>query len=155
MPWDFKILFPKKPCCVCVTVSQIHLILILQAWIIASKLVLYNSSWYPGSLCRQVINSLSYAFALRKVPLQCRGLIWKMKMGQGTKLRLSCYLVCYQLIAKPVNKTATVPWPDPYIYPYFFKMISWSGVKHKYWKNLVPLTSISVGNHYEISCIAC
>ena len=22
---------------------------------------------------------------------------------------------CYQLIAKPGNKTATVPWPDPYI----------------------------------------
>ena len=23
--------------------------------------------------------------------------------------------LCYQLIAKPGNKTATVPWPDPYI----------------------------------------
>ena len=49
-------------------------------------------------------------------------------MGQVTKLRLSCYLVLlskrpinlislslslYQLIAKPGNKTATVPWPNP------------------------------------------
>ena len=27
---------------------------------------------------------------------------------------------CYQLIAKPGNKTATVLWPDPYIYIYLF-----------------------------------
>ena len=35
-------------------------------------------------------------------------------MGQAVELWLSCYLVCYQLIAKQGNKTATVPWPDPY-----------------------------------------
>ena len=30
-------------------------------------------------------------------------------------VRLSCYLFfCYQLIAKPGNKTATPPWPDHY-----------------------------------------
>ena len=26
---------------------------------------------------------------------------------------------CYQLIAKPGNKTATVPWPDPYALPHY------------------------------------
>ena len=30
-------------------------------------------------------------------------------MGQVTKLWLSCYWFCYQLIAKPGNKTAAVP----------------------------------------------
>ena len=37
-------------------------------------------------------------------------------MGQVTELRNCSSLVtwfCYQLIAKPGNKTATVPWPDP------------------------------------------
>ena len=42
---------------------------------------------------------------------------FKEKIGSVTELRLSCYLVLlsidscfYQLIAKPCNKTATVPW---------------------------------------------
>ena len=35
-------------------------------------------------------------------------------MGQVTELRLFCYRFCYQLIAKPGNKTAAVPWLDPY-----------------------------------------
>ena len=35
-------------------------------------------------------------------------------MGQVMELRLYCYLVCYQLIAKPGNKTAPVSWPNPY-----------------------------------------
>ena len=26
---------------------------------------------------------------------------------------------CYQLIAKPGNKTAAVPWPDPYVFHWF------------------------------------
>ena len=29
---------------------------------------------------------------------------------------------CYQLIAKPGNKTATVSWPDPNIYLYFYQL---------------------------------
>ena len=29
---------------------------------------------------------------------------------------------CYQLIAKPGNKTAAVSWPDPYLQPYTFKI---------------------------------
>ena len=39
-------------------------------------------------------------------------LLWVKNMGRVTELRLSWF--CYQLIAKPGNKTATVPWPDPY-----------------------------------------
>ena len=35
--------------------------------------------------------------------------------GQVTKLRLSCSWFCYQLIAKPGNKTTTVLWPDPHV----------------------------------------
>ena len=45
-------------------------------------------------------------------------------MGQVTKLRLFCYLFCNQLIAKPGNKTAIVPWPDPYV-NYTCTDISW------------------------------
>ena len=37
---------------------------------------------------------------------------------------------CYQLIAKPANKTATVPWPDPYemcnFYDWAFNSIDWT-----------------------------
>ena len=32
---------------------------------------------------------------------------------------------CYQLIAKPVNKTAAVLWPDPYIYVLYVWYITW------------------------------
>ena len=32
---------------------------------------------------------------------------------------------CYQLIAKPGNKTAAVSWPDPYIYMQYSLHISW------------------------------
>ena len=35
-------------------------------------------------------------------------------MGQIMKLRLSCYLVLLSTEAKPGNKTAAVPRPDPY-----------------------------------------
>ena len=35
-------------------------------------------------------------------------------MGQVTKLWCLVTWFCYQLIAKPGNKTATVSWPDPY-----------------------------------------
>ena len=38
----------------------------------------------------------------------------QIDMGQVMELWLSCYLVCYQLIAKPGNKTAAVSWPGPY-----------------------------------------
>ena len=56
-------------------------------------------------------------------------LIKGIGMGQVMKVQLSCYLAllvksrrcgylvtwfCYQLIAKPGNKTATPPQPDPY-----------------------------------------
>ena len=37
---------------------------------------------------------------------------------------------CYQLIAKPGNKTATLPWPDPYTYIYIY-LIIWEHVKQK------------------------
>ena len=36
----------------------------------------------------------------------------KQYVGQVTELWLSCYLVFYQLIAKPGNKAAAVSWPD-------------------------------------------
>ena len=35
-------------------------------------------------------------------------------MGQIMKLRLSCYVVLLSTEAKPGNKTAAVPLPDPY-----------------------------------------
>ena len=40
---------------------------------------------------------------------------WLFDMGQVMKVRLSCYLVCYQMIAKPGNKTAAPSWPNPYL----------------------------------------
>ena len=33
--------------------------------------------------------------------------------------------ICYQLIAKPGNKTAAVPWPDPYLLQYVFCSQYW------------------------------
>ena len=36
-------------------------------------------------------------------------------MSQVMELWLSCYLVLLSIDSKTGNKTATVPWPDPYI----------------------------------------
>ena len=36
-------------------------------------------------------------------------------MGQVSNCGCLVTWFCYQLIAKPGNKTATVPWPDPYV----------------------------------------
>ena len=46
-----------------------------------------------------------------------------MHMGEVTKLPLSCYLVLYQLIAKPGNKTAIVLWPDPHVFVVFCNVL--------------------------------
>ena len=39
---------------------------------------------------------------------------WCLYMGQVTNCGCLVTWFCYQLIAKPGNKTATVLWPDPY-----------------------------------------
>ena len=38
----------------------------------------------------------------------------QVRSGRVMEVQMSCYLVCYQLIAKPGNKTAATPWPNIY-----------------------------------------
>ena len=59
--------------------------------------------------------------------IQPFNVIWRPMFISNCDLVLNCIWVrsrncgcrvtwfCYQLIAKPGNKTATVPWPDPYV----------------------------------------
>ena len=51
-------------------------------------------------------------------------------MGQVIELRLSCYLVLLSIDSKLDNKTASVPWPDTYIYDiagnFFFTTLMFS-----------------------------
>ena len=53
--------------------------------------------------------------------------------------------IIYQLIAKPCNKTATVPWPDPYIH------INWTNTQRiqviKKWRRLVAKCVIVHWSH--------
>ena len=41
--------------------------------------------------------------------------VYDLHVGQVAKVRLSCYLACYQMVVKPGNKTAAPSWPDPYV----------------------------------------
>ena len=63
----------------------------------------------------------------REVYLQCCGILWDFirhlndvnlsrKVIWVRPWNCGCLVTwfCYQLIAKPGNKSATVPWPDPY-----------------------------------------
>ena len=57
--------------------------------------------------------------AFTQASATCYFCVWVRSRNWG------CFVTwfCYQLIAKPGNKTASVPWPDPYIllYQWFFK----------------------------------
>ena len=46
--------------------------------------------------------------------MHCGLITWNLSWNCG------CLVIwfCYQLIAKPDNKTAAVPWPDPYCFTY-------------------------------------
>ena len=68
---------------------------------------LYNGNTYTGKMVYSYQNSSQYINRIVKsAPKIC---IW---FGYST---CSCLVTwfCYQLIAKPGNKTAALPWPDP------------------------------------------
>ena len=73
-----------------------------------------SSLW--SSICEKL-----YHFTLNKD--MCNPYIWVRSWNCG------CFVTwfCYQLIAKPGNKTAAVSWPDPYGFIRYMQIyISWS-----------------------------
>ena len=52
---------------------------------------------------------------------------------------------CYELITKPGNKTATVSWPDPYVYELISILSSWLILKYRYRRHLIHTSSTLIG----------
>ena len=102
----------------------------------ARKLSLYNGYWCPGSLCRHAKRSCDIEWVQYEVSFNEEGsqvffsnAAWSIARTNSTPSSpqkhiygsghegAACLFTwfCYQMIAKPGNKTAAPSWPDLYI----------------------------------------
>ena len=106
-----KIIMAYNPFCNKINFNMLGYLLIYFDTSHLSMLYQIVSSWidfiYPTKMFCIIgnLNSTPHFFLNRKINIWVRS------------RNCSCLVTrfCYQLIAKPGNKTAAVPWPDPYI----------------------------------------
>ena len=74
-----------------------------------------------------------------------------------TSQNCDCHVTwfCYQLIAKPGNKTATVSWPDPYIVQFHYNTVQYNTLLHTahWWLNTLRLSQN--GCHFPDNIFKC
>ena len=79
------------------------------------------------------------------LPQPSCGEIWQIRMWVGS-WNGGCPVtwVCYQLIAKTGNKTATVSWPDPYVILLRILIYTWASTKFSLVENSTNVASVTL-----------